>query len=181
MKGAVFIALNEMIEANYGLAVWEELLDKVNPESNGIYTSTENYPDEEIVNFVLAISDKVNLPSTEVTKIFGRYLFDELNSKYPLFTNLTSSLFEFLNSIENVIHKEVRKLHENPSLPTLDCEIENKNTLLLKYHSPRKLCFLAEGLIQGAADFYDEKIVLSHDQCMHEGHENCILRVKKNG
>ena len=179
MKGAVFIALNEMIENQYGIEVWEELLDEVNPQCGGVYTSVEDYPDEEIVAFVLAISAKLNLDTSLVTRIFGTHLFGELNSKYPVFTQTSENLFSFLESVENVIHKEVRKLFESANLPSIDTKISD-NYLDLTYSSPRKLCYLAEGLIFGAADYYSEKIQIDHTVCMHQGSDRCRIRITKN-
>ncbi len=181
MKGAVFIALNEMVEERFGIDTWEEILEEVKPESEGIYTSTENYPDQEVVDYVLVISKKLDIEPSEVTRVFGKFLFGELNKKHDIFTKLSPDLFQFLNSIEGIIHKEVRKLYENPSLPTMECTILNKNDLRLKYTSPRKLCFLAEGLIFGAAEYYNEEITLEHNQCMHDGHDSCEIRVIRRG
>lgn len=180
MKGAVFIALNELVETQHGIDAWELLLSKVQPECGGIYVSTEDYPDSDIQKFVFEISTLLNVPGTAVTKLFGRYLFDELNGKFPMFTQASSGLFQFLDSIENVIHKEVRKLYENPSLPRLDCEYNDNDTLTIEYRSPRKLCYLAEGLIQGASEFYNTEISLEHVGCMHNGEDHCTFIVKKH-
>lgn len=179
MKGAVFIALNDMIEAQYGIDTWEQLLATVKPQCQGIYTSTEDYPDAEINDFVAAISTKLQLETTTVTRIFGDYLFGELNRKYDIFTKLSSNLFDFLQSIETVIHKEVRKLYTNPHLPTLDCKVTNDNEVTMLYYSERKLCFLAEGLILGAANHYKEEIQINHTECMHHGAERCTLKICK--
>lgn len=179
MKGIVFIVLNEMVESQYGISAWEEILQEVKPQCEGVYISTTSYPDEEIVGYVEAISAKLDLPTTEVTRVFGRYLFDELNEKYRFFTKQCHNLFEFLDSIENVIHKEVRKLYEDVNLPTIDCTMHSQNEMLMLYHSPRKLCYLAEGLISGAAAYYEEAITLSHEKCMHDGEQNCQFRITK--
>ncbi len=177
MKGIVFIILNEMVETQYGIEAWEGILEKVKPECEGVYISTENYPDEEIVRYVTVISETLNLPSTSVTKVFGRYLFDELNQKMSFFSKQSQSLFDFLDSIENVVHKEVRKLYINSSLPKIDCHIKNRTELHMHYESPRKLCYLAEGLISGAADFYEDSIEIIHDVCMHHGADHCEIKV----
>lgn len=177
MKGAVFIALNDMVEEEYGIEAWEEILAEVKPECGGVYTSTNDYPDAEVVDYVLVISKKLSLDPEVVTRIFGTYLFGDLNKKFPIFTQLTSGLFDFICSIESVIHKEVRKLYDNPSLPSIDCHIEDANTLHMEYSSPRKLCYLAEGLVYGAAEFYGEKVSISHNRCMHDGESSCHLQV----
>ena len=179
MKGAIFIALNDLIESQYGLEVWDELLDEVKPDCNGVYTSVDDYPDEDIVKFVIAISRKLNIESSQVTQVFGKFLFGELNAKHPIFTQRAPTLFDFLESVEGVIHKEVKKLFENPNLPTLDTRVDS-NTLEMKYSSPRKLCYLAEGLIFGAAEHYGENIRILHPQCMHDGYDHCILKIIKN-
>jgi len=178
MKGVVFIALNELVESQYGMAAWEQILAEVNPECGGIYTSTEEYPDEEVVRFVQVISKTLNVDSSIVTRSFGNFLFGELNKKYDIFTRLSEDFFAFLDSIENVIHKEVRKLYNSPNLPTLDCTIVDDKTLIMQYHSPRKLCYLAEGLIQGAAEYYDKEITIEHPVCMHDGAAKCEIHVK---
>lgn len=179
MKGAVFIALNDMIEEHYGIDTWEELLAEVQPECEGIYVSTEDYPDTEITHFVRAISSKTGLPSTEVTRIFGESLFHELNTKYPMFAENCNSLFDFLNSIENVIHTEVRKLFEQTSLPSIDCKTTHDQLLKMDYKSPRKLCYLAEGLIQGASIHFQEPVKIEHAMCMHDGNDHCEFHIKK--
>jgi len=94
-----------------------------------------------------------------------------------MFTAQKSDLFSFLDSIEKVIHVEVRKLFENPSLPTLDCKLISDTEMDIEYYSPRKFCYLAEGLIQGAAEFYGKEIKLTHDTCMHNGAKSCIIKV----
>ncbi|MFL0805359.1 MAG: heme NO-binding domain-containing protein [Agarilytica sp.] len=177
MKGVVFIAINDMVEKEFGISVWEEILSEVNPKCQGVYTSTQEYPDEDVVKYVLTISQKLGVEPSVATQYFGKFLFGELNKKYGIFTKLSPNLFDFLRSIEGVIHKEVRKLYDTPSLPTLDYHTNNKHDLQLKYSSPRKLCFLAEGLIFGAAEFYGEDIILKHDTCTHKGDDHCLLRV----
>lgn len=177
MKGVVFIALNDMVEKRFGIDTWESILAQVAPECQGVYTSTEEYPDEDIIKFVSVISETLALPSSEITQTFGHYLFGELNRKYTLFSASCSTLFDFLGSIETVIHKEVKKLYINPNLPTLGCTVTDERNLLMRYHSPRKLCYLAEGLILGAAKHYDEPVVITHDVCMHRGAKVCELKV----
>ena len=45
------------------------------------------------------------------------------------------------------------------------------------YQSKRRLCFLAEGLIQGVAKEYNTEISLIHSKCMHRGDEECHLEL----
>ncbi len=177
MKGAVFIAFNQMVEDQVGIDTWERLLAEVIPESGGIYTSVEDYPDSELFSMVGALSTIVNVPVPTLVEQFGAYLFDVLNTKYPMFSEEKKDFFEFIKSIDGVIHREVRKLYDNPNLPDLDCEQIDEKNLSIKYQSPRKLCFLAEGLIRGAAKYYNVNYALEHKSCMHDGCDHCLLQL----
>ena len=177
MKGAVFIALNQMVEEQIGLDSWESLLSTVKPASQGIYISVEDYPDEELFSLVTTLSEFANIPMETLVESFGSYLFDVLNSKYPIFSQQQATFFEFLESIDGVIHKEVKKLYESANLPTLDCERIDDYTMKMVYTSPRKLCLLAEGLIRGAARYYQVEYQLTHPVCMHKGSDHCELYI----
>ncbi|VUD46985.1 hypothetical protein TDB9533_00934 [Thalassocella blandensis] len=177
MKGAVFIALNDMIERDYGIDVWERVLADVTPESQGIYVSAESYADQELADLVAAISQQLDLPQDQVLRTFGEYLFGALNAKFPIFTNIHQHIFSFLVSIQGVIHKEVNKLYHDASLPKISCNLIEKNVLDMHYSSPRKLCYLAEGLIYGAAKEFNSEISITQIKCCHQNDDECILRI----
>lgn len=180
MKGVVFIALNDLIERDFGLSVWENLLNEVKPACGGVYISTESYPDSDMPRFVAAIARHTTLSSEDITRFFGRYLFSELNKKFPIFSQRYNDLFTFLVNIEGVIHSEVKKLYHDPSLPALAGHITDASNMCLVYRSPRKLCYLAEGLIYGAANHYQENITVRHDTCLHLGDACCELHIHKD-
>jgi len=180
MKGAVFIAFNQMIEDVMGIDQWEQLLHDVQPGSDGVYISVEEYPDAELFSMVAYLSEKTGTPVEVLVESFGHYLFSVLNKKYPIFSSQQEDFFDFVESIDGVIHREVRKLYDSPSLPSISCEREGQHILHVTYRSPRKLCFLAEGLIRGAARHYDVDYQLTHDTCMHKGSDHCLLTITRN-
>ncbi len=47
--------------------------------------------------------------------------------------------------------------------------------LELVYRSPRRLCWLAEGFMLGAADHYGEVVVLEQSSCLHLGDDCCRI------
>ena len=178
MKGIVFTTFNEMVEKEIGIDMWEAILESVNPESQGIYTSIEDFPDAELFAMVSELAERTDTPIADLLRAFGLYLFHVLNMKHDIFANQQTEFLEFLKSIEDVIHKEVKKLYPNPNLPTLDWEQEDDRSLDLYYRSPRKLCNLAEGLIKGAAQRYEVDYSLTHSPCMHEGSDHCCFSIK---
>jgi len=178
MKGVVFTTFNEMVEEELGLEAWERLLAEVDPASGGIYTSVEEYEDDELMSMVASLSRTLDKPAGALVEHFGYYLFGTLAKKYPEFVRDAPDLFTFLESIDGVIHKEVRKLYHNPHLPSIETRRVDGNTLQMIYRSPRKLCQLATGLIKGAADSYQREADISHDVCMHDGAPHCDFTIR---
>jgi len=172
MKGMVFTMLGELVEERYGLKVWDELIELTQPESEGIYISSDVYPDQELHKYVSTLSLKLKVPERDLVFAFGEYLLSRFYAMHPeLFIDHT--LRSFLNSVHNVIHVEVKKLHPDVMLPEFNYEGKAENKLVMLYKSPRKLCALAEGLIAGAAKHFGEKHLCEHSVCMHQGADHC--------
>ena len=96
----------------------------------------------------------------------------------PQFFEGHTDLKSFLLTVDRVIHVEVRKLHPGAELPQFDYEDESDKELTMIYTSPRKLCFLAEGLIDASAKHFNTKYELDHTECMHNGADSCNLKIK---
>ncbi|WP_053979856.1 heme NO-binding domain-containing protein [Marinagarivorans algicola] len=181
MKGAVFIALNDFIESQFGIAHWEAILAAADTDSGGIYTSVANYDDAEMFKLVGALCEQLNVSREQALKLFGIYLFGVLNKKHPIFTTLQPDFFKFLASVDDIVHVEVRKLFEGVYLPVISAVEQSDNKILLRYESKRQMCELAEGLIQGAAEFYHLVIKITQHKCYHKGHDHCLIEVEKIG
>lgn len=179
MKGAVFIALNDFIESQFGIERWEAILTEAKPASGGIYTSVENYQDSEMLDLVHATCQQLGVSRSQALNLFGVYLFGVLNKKHPIFTSLQPDLFRFLATVEDIVHTEVRKLFDGVYLPVITAVSQTSNTIVLRYESKRKMCELAEGLIQGAADFYQVNINMTQKACYHTGDDHCLIEVTK--
>ena len=176
MKGIVFIFLNRLVEEKYGLALWDTILETVQPKSNGIYTSGKTYPDNEIVDLVSKLSELSRHSIHDLLHVFGHYMFAQLSVLYPDFLK-TKDLKSLLLSVDSVIHKEVNKLYPDANVPKFTYEEPNSNTLIMVYSSARKLCPLAIGLIEGAADHYCESISHYQESCMLDGASECRIRI----
>lgn len=151
------------------------MLDSVKPESGGAYTSIEDFPDQELLDMIAEVSHKTGTPITELLKASGQYLFHASAFKHSVFTDEKPNLMEFLKSIESIIYKEVRRFYQNPNLLGVEWEQPTEDTLILHYHSPRKLCYLADGLIRGAAEYYKTDINMSQTTCTHDGAKRCTF------
>lgn len=177
MQGVIFTVLCDCVTENFGLDVWNELIEHVDPVSKGIYTSSANYTDEELFGLVVTLSEKVNVSVNDLVKVFGEYMFPHLISHMPEAHQQDMSFLDFMLSIDHVIHKEVERLYPDAYLPSIDF-IQSSKELTMLYRSKRKLCLLAEGLTLGAAKYFNTDIQLEHPVCMHEGADHCEIIIK---
>ena len=174
MKGIVFTLFNELIEDQFGIEMWDSLIDQTQPESGGIYTSVDTYPDEELFSYVQHLAQVTGTSVPELVKAFGKHMMTKFAEMHPEFFE-DHDAKSFLKSVHDVIHVEVKKLHPDVLLPNFEYEDTSPDSLVMHYYSPRKLCHLAEGLIEGAAEHYETRIELDHKTCVHNGADHCTL------
>lgn len=173
MKGIVFSTLTDMVEEKFGLEFLDQMLIKANLSSQGVYTAGSVYPDAELFTIVATLSEMTGVPQSDLICTYGEYLFGKLTAFFPGLVPAQATLKQFLKSIDRVIHVEVRKIHPNAELPTIKYEDPAPNQLVLLYHSPRKLCALARGLMQGASAHYHAPLDIQETACMHHGATDC--------
>ncbi|WP_290580026.1 heme NO-binding domain-containing protein [Ketobacter sp.] len=177
MKGAVFIALQEMIMEEFDLDLWHQLLDAAG--SDGVYTATLNYDDQAILDLVAALCTRLELSREDALRHFGRYLFGFLHRGYPVFADSKPDFFDFIASIDGVIHMEVMKLDDQARPPKIEVHPHPAGGIQLFYSSERNLCHLAEGLLQGAADHFGIAIEIEQVCCRLQGADRCEFRINQ--
>lgn len=179
MKGMVFLGFEQFVIDKYQLASWQTVIDEVNPESQGIYLASDFYPDEELLALITALSSLVSVTPAEILRQFGAFVFPTLYGSIASSLPEQNNLFDFLLSVDSVIHVQVKKSDPQAYTPTMFHDQPDENTLLLRYLSKRQLCHFAEGLILGAAEHYDTKISINQPQCTHLGDKECLIKIVK--
>ncbi len=177
MKGIVFTMLNEMVEERFGMDTWDSLIESTRPASRGIYTSAALYPDSELLDYVAALSESSGIEAGTLVHAFGQYMIGRFHAIHPEFF-ADHDAKSFLKSVHDVIHVEVRKLHPDVILPEFEYEEPSANSLVMLYKSPRHLCRLAEGLIDGAVEHFGEQVERAHPICMHDGADHCRIELR---
>ncbi|SEA81708.1 Haem-NO-binding [Thiothrix caldifontis] len=154
MKGLVFTEFLEMVEQTFSADMVDDIIDASDLPSGGAYTAVGTYPHSEMVTLVQNLSKQTGMPVPDLIKAFGRYLFSRFVALYPSFFESTPDAFDFLDSIENYVHVEVRKLYPDAELPTFDTVREDTQKLTMIYRSKHPFATLAEGLIEGCLTHY---------------------------
>jgi hypothetical protein len=176
MKGIIFNLLEEVVTQNFGEDAWDDVLDRVGLE--GSYTSLGSYGDEQFVDLLGALPAMHGSSEAELVRWFGRSAIPLLADRYPMFFEAGSTR-AFLLTLNNIIHPEVRKLYPGADVPVFEFDdtLEGlaEDQVVLGYRSPRQLCVLAEGFIEGAAFHFGERAHIEQPTCMIRGDERCAI------
>lgn len=176
MKGVIFNLLEEVVCHEFGDGFWCDMLDMAGVQ--GSYTSLGNYPDAEFLNLIASASRLSGLSEREVLRWFGQRALPRLADRYSGMVKQFGSAKEFLLSVNSIIHPEVRKLYPGAVCPNFQFQIPDAASTILRYRSPRQLCALVEGFIEGAADHFKTKVSVAHTRCTHDGARDCELVVQ---
>lgn len=180
MKGIIFNILEKFVVEKFGEETYEDLLDSCKLETTEPYISAGTYPDKDLLQMVVKASELLQIAVPDILKAFGRYAFGQLTSHMPVLISPYKSAKDFLKDLEEVIHVEVKKLHPEAYLPSFEYEDLGENELVMKYFSKRKLDDLAEGLIIGACDHFNEKCEIKRKSIVVNGKEGCAFHLTFN-
>ncbi len=162
MKGVVFTEFLEMAEERFSLEVVDGIIQRANPASGGIYTAVGTYPPAELVNLLSELSTATSTPIPVLLQEFGKHLLHRFVRGFPQFFEV-DSVFTFLQTIDSVVHVEVKKLYPEAELPSFECTPLENGQVTMTYRSPRRLADLAEGLILGSAEHFGETLAIHRE------------------
>lgn len=158
MKGIVFTEFLEMVEDKFSPDIVDKIIDASELSTDGAYTAVGTYHHSELIQLVVHLSEESDVDIPLLVRTFGVYLFGRFVEMYPIFFEENNSCFDFLQLIENHVHVEVKKLYPDAELPTFETKRINDTTLEMIYQSKRPFAPLAEGLMRGCIDYYNETI-----------------------
>jgi len=165
MKGVVFVELLSMAEDMLGEAVVDSVIDAADLASGGAYTTVGNYPCDELMVLIAGFSRTTSVPAAELQRLFGNWMMRSFETHYPGFFNSQATALGMLESIENEVHVEVRKLYPDAELPNFHTRREAEGQLTMTYVSPRSLSSFCHGLIEGClAHFATEATIEASDR-----------------
>lgn len=178
MKGVVFNLLESFIVEGWGEETYEEVLAMCPLKTKEPFVGPGTYPDSDLFTIATKAAEKLGLPLTDALRAFGKFSFPALAAKYPAFLEGHSNSKSFLQSVENVIHVEVKKLYPKAVTPSFTYEDPGDDQLVIHYVSERKLCHFMEGMLESVASHFNEKVEYTQAACLHEGASACEFRLR---
>ena len=174
MKGVLFNVVEDVVTEVFSADVWDDVVDRAGV--GGAYTSLGTYPDAELVHLVdeTAAAAKKSVPDT--LRLAGHLGFAHLVRRSPHLLDGLDDWKAVLNSLDDIIHPEVRKIYPESDVPGFATEPDG-DALMVVYTSRRRLCALAEGLMTGSGKWFDTDLSVTHLECVHAGDSRCLMRV----
>lgn len=161
MKGIVFSEFIEMVEDVFSPEIADQIIYESKLDSEGAYTAVGTYDHNEILAMVTRLSELKSIPINDLVQAFGKHLLMRFTKLYPNFFDNVNDTFSFLDTIENHVHVDVIKLYPDAELPSFTVERPDKMSLIMSYQSTRPFAMLAQGLIEGAAEYYNDNISIN--------------------
>lgn len=174
MHGVIFTSLREYLTASHGT----ELAGDVFADQPD-FLPTESYPDEQFLLLVGRATRATGRSADALIHDFGVFTaITTFTRLYPAYFAVAASAHEFLLTVEARIHELVRATIPQAAPPKLRVTELDGDRVSIVYSSPRRLCVLLRGLVQGTASHYGEQATLDEETCMHRGDAACRFAVR---
>lgn len=159
MKGIIFNVVEDAVTKLHGASAWDDILDHA--EVSGAYTALGTYPDAELMSIVGSACELTGADQIDLLRVVGRAILPDLAAHVDDVVDHNGTAFEFLAVIDDVIHVEVRKLYPDAATPTIKTRSIDDHSIEVTYGSARGLWALAEGLILGAGDLFNQPLIVT--------------------
>ena len=107
----------DLVQSAFGIETVDEIIARSDLASGGAYTAVGTYDHQEIVSLVVNLSKVSGTAVPDLMAIFGKHLFSRFAVLYPDMVGSTEDGLDFLESVEDYIHVEVKKLYPKADLP----------------------------------------------------------------
>ena len=179
MKGIVFREFIDLVEDKFGLEVVDEIIEKSNLPSKGVYTSIGTYDFSEMLSLLKHLSEHTKLSIDELLLVYAEHFFGVLVDSYPGLIEMYKDPIEMLASIENHIHVEVQKIYPDAELPTFEILERGDKSLIMLYKSSRAMHHFGLGLMNKTFEHFDSSATIILEKIKEDGTEVKFI-IRKN-
>lgn len=156
MKGTVVATWLKTCRKIYDDDVVNNAMSSVGWKTNKIFSPAENVDDEEVNKVVGFIAKAKNVELNKLWRIIGKDNILSFFRDFPAFFE-HENLYSFLRSLFD-IHVEMVKKLPGAKPPIIGVKPISKRKAIFTYNSKRNMYDYALGLLDGAAEFYKEKL-----------------------
>src|SRR5436309_1435297 len=172
MHGLIFVTWEKYLLERFPGAVLRRYRDALEGKIAPTLLASRVYDDDLLLTAVTTASHITAISPETLLREYGRYFIINGLTRHLCAYILTQvhSARELLLAMHDA-HEQMGRLPESltPPLFQYRTQANNPDELTLIYDSPRKLCPVLIGAIEGAAERYGEQVEIAEQLCMNRG------------
>ena len=181
MHGLIFVTWEKFLAERFGSPLFNMYRATIGETPATSPLASRVYDDETLVAGVGAACQLTGLSADMMLREYGHYF---------MINGLTSHLCAYLLTqvhsgrelllVMRDAHAQMRRTPDSLTPPLFSYEViaSDPRAFALIYDSPRKLCPVLLGAIEGAAERYGEKVKVAERTCMKRGAEVCRFETR---
>ena len=181
MHGLIFVTWERYLAERYGEAVLQHYREEIGETAATSPLTSRTYTDEALLAGMRVACKLTGVAIDTILWEYGRYLM--ING---LTSHLCAYLLTKVNNGRDLLlmmrkaHAQMRRLPDGLTPPVFeyDLAVPSPDEVTLIYDSPRKLCTLLWGAIEGAAQRYGQWAQVVELSCMKHGAPVCRFDVR---
>jgi predicted hydrocarbon binding protein len=180
MHGLIFVTWEKYLSERFPDTVFQTYRHALGETPETAPLASRVYSDEMLLAGVTEASRITKVSADMLLREFGRYFL--LNG---LTRHLCAYLLTRVNNARDLLltmhdaHEQMSRLPDGLTPPLFQYRIQpsNPHSLIILYDSPRKLCSVLHGAIEGAAERYGDQVYIVEQTCMKRGDKFCRFKV----
>lgn len=181
MHGLIFVTWEKYLSERFSGAVLREYRDNLGKTLPNAVLASRVYDDNLLLAGVTEASRITKLPVEILLREYGRYFITNGLTRHLCAYILTQvhGGRELLLAMHDA-HEQMSRLPDGlaPPLFQYTTRSQNPDELTLIYDSPRQLCPVLIGAIEGAAERYGEQVHIVERTCMKRGNTACRFELR---
>lgn len=177
MHGLIFMTWEKYLADRFGSPFLQTYRDQIGESVSTLPLANRLYDDATLLAGVAAASQLTHAPAETLLREYGRYF---------IFNGLTGHLCSYiLSNVSNGrdllltmrdAHARLRRTQDGMQPPLFEYLSAAPHEVALRYDSPRQLCTVLLGAIEGAAQRYGETVQIEEQSCMKQGAATCQIK-----
>lgn len=163
MYGLVNRSFEDMVMERWGRSTWEAVCARAGVDVQ-VYVLNEPYPDDLTYALVMAATEVVEMPASELLREFGHHWVLHTANQFhgPLLRAGGHTLREFLRNLPN-FHTRILMMLPGLLPPKFTCIDLGERVVSIGYRSHRAgLAPFVLGLLEGLSRLFQEPVEITH-------------------
>lgn len=181
MHGLIFVTWEKYLAERFGTRLLHTYRSSIGETAASAPIANRLYDDATLLAGVGAASKLTHVDADTLLREYGRYFI--VNG---LTSHLCAYILQQVNDGRDLLlkmrssHAQISRTAEMVTPPIFEYEVfsTNADALILSYDSPRKLCSVLYGAIEGAAERFNEQVHINERTCMKKGAAACRFELQ---